>query len=65
MRFHQTIAGAADNALLEDLLQSVRSLIRVWVERGLNDSDHARLACYYHRVVLDSLRGHDAEAEAS
>ena len=39
MHFHQTIAAAADNSLLEDLLQSVRSLIRVWVERGLNDSD--------------------------
>jgi GntR family transcriptional repressor for pyruvate dehydrogenase complex len=34
MHFHQTIYGAADNALLEDLLQSVRSLIRVWVERA-------------------------------
>src|SRR6476659_10626137 len=65
MHFHQTVAGAADNALLEDLLQSVRSLIRVWVERALNDSEHARLACAEHRAVLATLRGHDADAAAS
>jgi GntR family transcriptional repressor for pyruvate dehydrogenase complex len=65
MHFHQTIAGAGDNALLEDLLQSVRSLIRVWIERGLNDSDEARLACAEHRAVLEALRGHDADAAAS
>src|SRR5215212_2513678 len=65
MHFHQTIAGATQNALLEDLLQSVRSLIRVWVERALNDSDHAHLACAEHRAVLDALRGHDADAAAS
>jgi GntR family transcriptional regulator, transcriptional repressor for pyruvate dehydrogenase complex len=64
MRFHQTIAGAAHNALLEDLLQSVRSLIRVWVERALDDSDHARLACAEHRAVLDALRANDSDAAA-
>ena len=64
MRFHQTIAGAAHNAVLEDLLQSVRSLIRVWVERALDDSDHARLACAEHRAVLDALRAHDSAAAA-
>jgi GntR family transcriptional regulator, transcriptional repressor for pyruvate dehydrogenase complex len=65
MHFHQKIAGAADNALLADLLQSVRSLIRVWIERGLNDSDQAHLACAEHRAVLEALRGHDADAAAS
>jgi GntR family transcriptional regulator, transcriptional repressor for pyruvate dehydrogenase complex len=45
--------------------QSVRSLIRVWIERGLNDSDHAHVACVEHRAVLDALRGHDANAAAS
>jgi GntR family transcriptional repressor for pyruvate dehydrogenase complex len=65
MHFHQTIAGATHNALLEDLLQSVRSLIRVWVERALNDADQARLACAEHRAVLDALRAHDAKAAAS
>jgi GntR family transcriptional regulator, transcriptional repressor for pyruvate dehydrogenase complex len=65
MQFHQRIAGAADNALLEDLLQSVRSLIRVWVERALTDSDHARLACAEHQAVLEALRSHDADAAAS
>ena len=35
MQFHQAIAAAAENALLADLLQTARSLIRVWVERAL------------------------------
>lgn len=65
MHFHQTIARAADNALLEDLLQSVRSLIRIWVERALNDSDQARLACAEHRTVLEALRANNADAAAS
>jgi GntR family transcriptional repressor for pyruvate dehydrogenase complex len=65
MLFHQTIAHAADNALLEDLLQTVRSLIRLWVERALNDSDHARLACAEHHAVLEALRAHNADTAAS
>ena len=65
MHFHQAIAAAAQSPLLDDLLQSVRSLIRVWVERALNDADHARLTCAEHRAVLDALRAHDADAAAA
>jgi GntR family transcriptional regulator, transcriptional repressor for pyruvate dehydrogenase complex len=65
MHFHQTIAGTANNALLDELLQSVRSLIRVWVERALDDSEHARLACSEHRAILDAVRAHDGAAAAS
>ena len=64
MRFHQEIAAAADNRLLEDILQSVRSLIRVWVERALNDSDHAQLTCNEHQAILEALRRHDPQAAA-
>ena len=64
MRFHQEIAAAADNALLADILQSVRSLIRVWVERALNDSDHAQLTCNEHEAILAALRRHDPRAAA-
>jgi len=65
MRFHQTIARAANNAVLEDLLQTVRSLIRVWVERALNDSQHAELTCSEHRAVLEAVRAHDSTAAAA
>jgi GntR family transcriptional regulator, transcriptional repressor for pyruvate dehydrogenase complex len=65
MRFHQTIARAANNVLLEDLLQTVRSLIRVWIERALNDSEHAERACSEHRAVLEAVRAQDSTAAAS
>ena len=65
MRFHQTIAAAAGNTLLEDMLQSVRSLIRVWVERALNDTGHARLTCAEHRSILDALTTRDPDQAAA
>lgn len=65
MRFHQTIARASGSALLEDLLQTVRSLIRVWVERALNDPEHAALTCAEHRAVVESVRRADPDGAAA
>jgi GntR family transcriptional repressor for pyruvate dehydrogenase complex len=64
MQFHQEVAAAAENSLLEDILQSVRSLLRVWVERGLNDADHARLTCAEHEAVLVALQSGSPERAA-
>jgi GntR family transcriptional repressor for pyruvate dehydrogenase complex len=66
LQFHQELTAAADNSLLSDILQSVRSLLRVWVERGLNDADHARLTCAEHEAILVALRSGspDRAAEA-
>jgi GntR family transcriptional regulator, transcriptional repressor for pyruvate dehydrogenase complex len=64
MRFHQQLASSADNTLLDEMLQSVRSLLRVWVERALNDSDHAQLTCNEHETILAALRQHDPQAAA-
>jgi len=65
MKFHQAIAVAANNSLLDDMLQSIRSLIRVWVERALNDTEHAQLTCSEHRAVLIALSTRDADRAAS
>ncbi|HWS35418.1 MAG TPA: FadR/GntR family transcriptional regulator [Actinoplanes sp.] len=62
MLFHQELAVIAGNELLRDMLQSVRSLIRVWVERALNDGDHARLTIAEHRAILEGVRARDPEA---
>ena len=64
MRFHQEIAAAASNVLLGEILQSVRSLIRVWVERAVNDTAHARLTCSEHEAILVALRARDPQAAA-
>jgi GntR family transcriptional repressor for pyruvate dehydrogenase complex len=63
--FHQAIAAAADNSLLDDMLQSIRSLIRVWVERALNDSTDAQLTCNEHRAILDALASGNADEAAA
>jgi GntR family transcriptional repressor for pyruvate dehydrogenase complex len=64
MRFHQTLAASADNGLLDEMLQSVRSLLRVWVERALNDTEHAELTCTEHDAILAALRAKDPQAAA-
>ena len=50
--------------LLRDLLQSIRSLIRVWVERALDDADYAKLTLDEHRTILAAIEARDAEAAA-
>ncbi|GLY06851.1 transcriptional regulator [Actinoplanes sp. NBRC 101535] len=65
MLFHQELAVIAGNELLQGILQSVRSLIRVWVERALNDGDHAKITIAEHRAILDGLRARDPEAAAA
>jgi GntR family transcriptional repressor for pyruvate dehydrogenase complex len=65
MKFHQAIATAADNSLLDDMLQSIRSLIRVWVERALNDSSHAQLTCNEHRGILTALSTRNSDDAAA
>ena len=64
MHFHQQIAAAADNHLLSELLQSIRSLLRVWVERALNDSDQAEVACHEHQASLAAVRRREPQAAA-
>jgi GntR family transcriptional repressor for pyruvate dehydrogenase complex len=65
MRFHQAVAAAAQNTLLADLLQTVRSLLRVWIERALNDADHGRRTFTEHRAVFDAITAGDPDQAAA
>ncbi|MGW1712557.1 FadR/GntR family transcriptional regulator [Streptomyces sp. NPDC002156] len=65
MRFHQAVALASQNALISDLLQTVRSLIRVWVERSMHDSAHAQLAVKDHRALFEAISAGDADQAAA
>ena len=58
-RFHREIALASGNTVLEDLLQSIRSLLRIWMDRGLADEGSAVTAAREHGEVLASLRRRD------
>jgi len=48
--------------VLLDLLQSIRSLLRVWVERGLADDEEARLALDEHTRVYEAMLTRDPDA---
>ncbi len=65
MRFHQLIAEAAGNSLLQDLLTTVRSLIRVWVERAVDDVAHTRLTLREHTAIAAALSAGDATLAGS
>jgi GntR family transcriptional repressor for pyruvate dehydrogenase complex len=62
IRFHLQIALSADNVVLKDLLQSTRSLLRLWVERGLSERDQAEAAYREHLAVFEAIEAHDPEA---
>ncbi|WP_229117633.1 FadR/GntR family transcriptional regulator [Enemella evansiae] len=65
-RFHELIDDASGNAPLRDLVRSVRALLRVWVERALNEGGHARLTVAEHQAVVDALATREPDkAEAA
>ena len=60
--FHREIALASGNTVLEDILQSIRSLLRIWMERGLHDEEHAAQAAREHAEILEAIKAGDPEA---
>lgn len=62
--FHREIAVSSGNQVLQELLQSIRSLLRIWVDRALRDQAHAEVAVQEHAEVLEALKKHDKTAAA-
>lgn len=60
--FHREIAVGSGNHVLQELLQSIRSLLRIWVDRALRDEGHAMIAVEEHSQVLDALKKRDKTA---
>ncbi|MBC7725769.1 MAG: FCD domain-containing protein [Burkholderiaceae bacterium] len=65
LQFHLEIARSSGSTVLLDLLQSVRSLLRVWADRAVQDGSHALVAIEEHAAVFDAIGRRDAEAAAS
>lgn len=65
LAFHHELASSADNSVLLDLLQIVRSLLRIWVDRAVQDEANARIALDEHEAVFRALSAHDGDAAAS
>lgn len=62
--FHREIAVGSGNQVLQELLQSIRSLLRIWVDRALTDEGHAAAALAEHRRIFQALEKRDAAAVA-
>jgi GntR family transcriptional regulator, transcriptional repressor for pyruvate dehydrogenase complex len=62
--FHLEIGAAAGNVVLRDLLQNVRSLLRVWTERILRDEVLAEVTYAEHAAVFNAIRDRDPAAAA-
>ena len=60
--FHLEIGAAAGNVVLRDLLQNVRSLLRVWTERVLRDEVLAEITYTEHAAVFRAISDHDPAA---
>jgi len=65
LQFHLELAQAINNTVLLDLLQSIRSLLRVWVERGVQEPHEALAAIEEHAAVHAALLTGDPDAAAS
>ncbi len=65
LHFHQELAASTGNTVLLDLLQIIRSLLRVWVDRAVQDPEQARTALAEHTAVFDAISRRDGDAAAS
>ncbi len=63
--FHAALGRAADNDILIEQLDVVRSLLQVYADRAVHDADEARIAIDEHAAVLRALGRRDGHAAAS
>ncbi|GAA3339199.1 FadR/GntR family transcriptional regulator [Curtobacterium pusillum] len=62
VRFHVLLARAGGNDVLADLLQSLRSMLSVWVGRRVTTREATEAAYREHRAVHDAMRARDVVA---
>lgn len=62
VRFHVLLARAAGNDVLGDLLQSLRSMLSVWVGRRVQTRQATEAAYDEHRAIYEALRAGDVPA---
>jgi GntR family transcriptional repressor for pyruvate dehydrogenase complex len=62
--FHLTLADAAGNSVLASVLARVRSLLRVWIRRAIEQAGETASTCAEHQRVLDAVLAEDPDAAA-
>jgi GntR family transcriptional regulator, transcriptional repressor for pyruvate dehydrogenase complex len=62
LAFHSRIAVMAGNVVLRDMLASIRTVIRGWVERNIRAAGTTRIAYRDHVPIYQAIVAGDAEA---
>lgn len=62
--FHLALATAADNSVLEDILRSISSLLRVWIRRAVEQAGQTRTSIAEHAAVLAAIESHSPDLAA-
>ena len=62
LAFHAKIAALAGNVVLEDMLASIRTVIRGWVARNIRAAGTTRIAYRDHVPIHRAIAGGDPEA---
>ena len=65
LQFHSELARSINNTVLLELLQSIRSLLRVWVDRAVQQPEEAAAAIQEHAAVYAAIATRDPDAAAS
>ena len=65
MAFHFEIAQIANNSVLQDILQSVSSLLHAWFDRTLRVPGTIEATLVEHEAVFDAIRDRSAELAES
>ncbi|WP_020576539.1 FadR/GntR family transcriptional regulator [Actinopolymorpha alba] len=60
--FHLALADAANNSVLNDILVSIRSLLRVWIRRAIHVAGETETTIAEHAAILEAVRTHSAAA---
>lgn len=65
LAFHHELAASVDNTVLLDLLQIIRSLLRVWADRAVEDATEIARALEEHAAVHAAIAARDGDRAAS
>jgi len=59
--FHLALATMAENSVLNDILVSIRSLLRVWIRRAIHQAGETGTTIAEHTAVLEAVRARSPE----
>lgn len=60
--FHLELARTSDNRVLADILLSLQSLLRVWVNRVIRNADDPRVNFLEHQAIYEAVERGDPDA---